>query len=84
MNHDRSDVVRVGLEGGDALGGIVVVDAQLKVVGTADDPVLPRNEATGTDGDIGKLEGLDDLLPVSDVLAAKHLGKYGVLGTYVS
>lgn len=71
VDHDRSDIVGVGLKGGDALGGVVVVDAQLKVVRTADDPVLPRYEATGADRDIGKLEGFDDLLPVSDVLAAE-------------
>ena len=34
----------------------------IQVIGTADDPVLSRNEATSADGDIGKLEGLDDLL----------------------
>lgn len=48
------------LEGCDFFGGIVIVDAELKVIGTADNPVLPRNESTGTNGDIGELEGFDD------------------------
>lgn len=62
MDGDRSDVVRVRLKRSDLLRGVVVVDTQLKVVGTADNPVFPRNKSTGSDGDIGKFKGLDDLL----------------------
>ena len=62
VNGDGSDVVGVGLEGGDLLGGVIVVDTELEVVGAADDPVLSGNEAAGSDRDIGQLEGFDDLL----------------------
>ena len=60
VDYDGTDVVGVGLEGGDLLGGIVVIDAELEVITTADDPVLAGNEAAGSDGDIGELESLDD------------------------
>ena len=60
VDGDGADVVRVGFEGGDFLGGVVVVDAQLEVVGAADDPVLAGDEAAGAHGHVGELEGLDD------------------------
>lgn len=59
---DGSDVVGVGFEGGNLLGCVVVVDAQLEVIGTTDDPVLPGHEATRSNGDVCELEGLDYLL----------------------
>ena len=62
MDGDSPDVVGVGLEGSDLLGGVVVVDAQLEIIGAADDPVLSGNEATGTNRDVGQLKSLDDLL----------------------
>ena len=49
-------------KGGDLLGGIVVVDTELEVIRTANDPVLPRNELTSTNGDIGELESFDNRL----------------------
>ena len=62
MHSNSADVVWVGFKGGDLLGGVVVVDSQLEIIGAADDPVLPCDEAAGTNGHIGELEGLDDLL----------------------
>lgn len=62
MNGNGADVVGVSLEGGDLLGRVVVVDSKLEIIGAANDPVLSRDEATGADGNIGELEGLDDLL----------------------
>ena len=59
MDGDGSDVVGVRFEGGDLLGGVVVVDTELEVIRPANNPVLPRNESTGTNGDIGELEGFD-------------------------
>jgi hypothetical protein len=50
----------VCFEGGDLFGGIVVVDTELEVIRTANNPVLPRNESTGTNGDIGEFKRLDD------------------------
>lgn len=55
------------LEGCDLLGGVVVVDTKLEVIGAADNPVLPRNKSTGTNGDIGEFEGFDDRLIESRV-----------------
>ena len=62
VDGDDTDIVGVSFEGGDFLGCVVVVDTDLKVVGTADDPVLASNESTSADGDVGEFEGLDDLL----------------------
>lgn len=47
-------------EGGNLLGGIVVVDAELEVIRTTDNPVLAGDETTGSHRDIGKLEGFND------------------------
>jgi hypothetical protein len=62
MHDDRAYVVGVRLEGGDFLGGVVVVDAELEVVTAADDPVLAGYEASRADGNIGQFEGFDDCL----------------------
>ena len=64
VDGDGTDVVRVGLEGGDFLTGVVVVDAELEVIAAADDPILAAHEAAGAHGDVGQLEGLDDGLAV--------------------
>jgi hypothetical protein len=50
----------VRFKGRDLFGGVVVVDTKLEVIRTADNPVLPRNESTGTDRDISELECFDD------------------------
>lgn len=62
MNSNGADVVGMRLKGGDLFGRVVVVDSQLEVIGTAHNPVLSCDEATGANRDIGELEGLDDLL----------------------
>lgn len=60
MNGNRTDVVRVRFEGRDLFGGVVVVDTELEVIRTANNPVLPCDESTGADRDIGELECFDD------------------------
>jgi hypothetical protein len=57
----------VSFEGGDLFGGVVIVNTELEVIRTADNPVLPRNESTGADGDIGEFECFDDGLGKLDV-----------------
>ena len=57
---NRANVVWVRLERGYLFGGIVVVDANLKVIRTADDPVLPGDETASSHRDIGEFEGSDD------------------------
>ena len=59
MDGDGADIVRVGFEGGDFFRSVVVVDAELEVVAAADEPVLAGDEAAGSDGDVGELEGFD-------------------------
>ena len=44
MDGDAADVVRVGLEGRDAVQRVVVEDAHLHVVRAGDDPVFARHE----------------------------------------
>lgn len=60
MDGNGTNVVRVSFEGGDLLGGVIVIDAELEVVRAADNPVLARDESTGTDRNIGKLKCFDD------------------------
>ena len=60
--HNRADVIGVRLEGCDLLARVVVVDPQLEVIAAAYNPVLARNEAASSYGDIGEFECLDDRL----------------------
>ena len=62
MNDNGSDIVGMGLEGCDLFRGVVVVDTELEVVGAANNPVLARDKATGTDGKIGEFERLNSAL----------------------
>lgn len=75
MHDNGTDVVRMRFEGSDLFAGIVVVDAQLKVVAAAYYPVLAGYESASANGDIGKLEGFDDRLgfvrPDIDMAAIK-------------
>lgn len=91
MDHDRADVIWVCLEGCDLLARVVVVDAQLEVIAAAYNPVLARNEAASSYGDVGKFECLDDGLgfvgPDVDVAAVEGgedlVGRQQALGVYV-
>ena len=47
-------------EGGDLLGGIVVVNTELEVIRTTDNPVLTGDKTTGSHRDIGKFEGFNN------------------------
>jgi len=58
--HNRADVIGVRLEGCDLLACVVVVDPQLEVIAATYNPVLARNEATCSYGNIGEFEGLDN------------------------
>lgn len=49
----------MSFKGGYLFGGIIVVYAKLEVIRTADNPVLARNETTGSDRDIGDFESFD-------------------------
>lgn len=69
---DRTNVVGVSLEGRDLLGGVIVVDAQLEVIRSANNPVLAGNEATGSYGDIGELECFNYGLSENEGLLVAH------------
>ena len=60
VDGDRSNVVGMGLERSDFLGCIVVVDTELEVVRTANNPVLAGNEASSSYGNIGEFEGFNN------------------------
>lgn len=64
MHDDGTDIVWMCFEGGDLFRGVVIVNAQLEVIGTADYPILARNKAAGSNGDIGKFKGFDNGLVV--------------------
>ena len=65
MNDNSADVVRVSFERGDFLRGIVVVDADLEVIGTAHDPILAGDETPCSYGNIGELKGFNNGLRMS-------------------
>ena len=56
------NVIWMRLERCDLLACVVVVDSQLEVIATANNPVLARNEAACSYGNIGEFEGLNDRL----------------------
>ena len=60
MYNNGTNVVGVCFEGGDFLGGIVIVDADLKVIGATDYPILARDKAAGAYGYIRQFEGFDN------------------------
>ena len=62
VNGDAPDVVRVCLEGLDLLHRVVVVHADLIVVGARDDPLLARHEFGRAHRLVRHLEGLDQAL----------------------
>ena len=73
MNNNSSNVVGMCFEGRDLLGGIVVVDSELEVIRTTSDPVLARNEAPGSYGDICELKCFDNCLqPLSILTSSKR------------
>lgn len=58
VDDNGTNVVGVGLESGNLLGGVVVVDPNLEVIGANDEPVLAGDEATSSYRDIGNFKGL--------------------------
>ena len=52
MDGETPDVVRMSLEGGYFLVGVVVEDAKLEIVRASDEPVLARDELDASDGDL--------------------------------
>jgi len=52
VDSETSDVVRVSLEGGYFLMGVVVEDAKLEIVRASDEPVLTRDELDASNGDL--------------------------------
>lgn len=60
MDGDGADVVGMGVEGGEALAGVEVVDAEVVVVRAGEDPRLPMDEADGADGQVGDVEVADE------------------------
>lgn len=62
VDGNRTNVIGVCFERGDFFGSVIVVDTELEVIGAANNPVLPRNESTSADGDIGEFERFDDRL----------------------
>ena len=63
MNDNGADIVRMSFEGGNLLGGVVVVDAKLEIVRTAYYPVLAGNETACSYRDVGEFESFNDGLP---------------------
>lgn len=59
MDQQCSDEVRVCFKSLHLLGGVVIEDSDLEVVGPADDPMLLGDELDCSDGVGGGLEGAD-------------------------
>lgn len=62
VDDNRPDVIWMRFKRCDLLGGVIVVDAELKVIGTADNPIFSGNEPASSDRDISKLKCLDNRL----------------------
>ena len=60
MDNNGAYVVRVCFERGYLFGSIVVVNANLEVIGTTDYPVLARYEAASSYRDIGEFKCFDN------------------------
>lgn len=58
-------------ESSNALLSVVVVDSQMEVIGTADEPVLPRDKSDGPYWDLCDFECLDKctclMVPYEDI-----------------
>ena len=52
VDGETPDVVRMSLEGGYFLMGVVVEDAKLEVVRASDEPVLARDKLDASNGDL--------------------------------
>jgi hypothetical protein len=63
VDNDCTNVVGMGFELSDLFRRVVVIDSELEVVRSDNDPVLASDETTGADGNIGNFEGFDDGLP---------------------
>ena len=62
VDDEGPNVVGRGFERGDLSRRVVIVDAELKVVGIAGDPFLAGDEVSCPNRDVGELEGFDDSL----------------------
>ena len=60
MDNNGADIVRVCFEGRYLFRSIVIVDANLEVIGATDDPVLSRYEAASSYRDIGEFKCFDN------------------------
>ena len=60
VNDNGANVIGMRFKRRDLFAGVVVVDSKLEVITATDNPILPRDESAGSNGDICELEGLDD------------------------
>lgn len=60
MHSNGANIVWMCLKGCHLFRGVIIVNAQLEIIGTGDNPILPCDKATSTDGDVGELKRLDD------------------------
>ena len=63
----------MGFKGCDFLRSIVVVDSDLEVIRTADNPIFAGDESPRSYRYIGKLEGFDNCLYVSALARSEQL-----------
>lgn len=62
MHSQASNIVRMRFNSSNLLPGVVVEDAEVKIVGAADKPVSARDETYATNGYFRHFEGFDDRL----------------------
>lgn len=60
MDNNGTDIIGVCLERGYLFGSIVIVDANLEVIGATDNPILAGYEAASSYRDIGEFKGFDN------------------------
>ena len=62
MDNNGADVVRMSFERGDFLRGIIIIDADLEIIGSTNNPILAGDKSPCSNGNIGELESLDNRL----------------------
>lgn len=62
MNHNSPNIIWMRLKGGNLFGGVVIIDPDVKIIGTANDPILSGDESSGSHRNIGEFESLYDCL----------------------
>ena len=60
------------LKGCDLFGGVIIVDTELEIIGAANNPILPGNKTTSSNGNVGEFESFDNGLILMSLTSSSH------------